>query len=296
MAWIGLIEEGSFEVKPLAQAGFEKGYLQSIKVRYDDSPLGRGPTGTAIRTGKPAIQNHIDSDLQYAPWREEALKRGYKSSAAFPLIVDNRVLGALNVYSERPEAFGLEEIQTLRAYAGQAAFLIRRALLTQGMMPEIVEEKAQKYELEPSECYIVLEEQRDRAFRLFEEHVQHGWQGLCITRENPRKVRELYALSNTQIFWLTDFNVRGRVTENLLELSLLIAGFVNVAKNPIVLLDGVEYLASRNGFEATYRFIQTKRDNIAAADGIMIIPVHPEAFPTQQLALLKGELKQLTII
>jgi hypothetical protein len=294
MAWIGLIEEGSFEVKPVAQAGFEKGYFQSIKVRYDDSPLGRGPTGTAIRTGKPVIQNHIDSDPQYAPWREEALKRGYKSSAAFPLIVDNRVLGALNVYSERPEAFGLEGIQTLQAYADHVASLTRRIPPTQGVMPEIVGREAQKYELEPSESYLVLE-RADRAFRLFEEHVQHGWQGLCITRENPRKVRERYDLSNAQIFWLTDLNVKGRVMDNLQELSLLIVGFVNTAKNPIVLLDGVEYLASRNGFEATYRFIQNKRNDIATAEGIMIIPVSQEAVSTQQLALLKRELKQLTI-
>ena len=44
-------DEGrSYEVKPAAHSGFEEGYLSSMKITYDDSPAGMGPTGMAIKT------------------------------------------------------------------------------------------------------------------------------------------------------------------------------------------------------------------------------------------------------
>ena len=48
-----------------------------------------------------------------APWREAALKRGYQAGAAFPLIIENQVLGALMLYSSVPESFGVDEVQLL---------------------------------------------------------------------------------------------------------------------------------------------------------------------------------------
>ena len=46
MAWIGIVEKGSYEVKPVAQAGFDDGYLDSVKVTWDDSPLWQRPHRT----------------------------------------------------------------------------------------------------------------------------------------------------------------------------------------------------------------------------------------------------------
>ena len=79
LAWIGLIEEGTFEVKPAAHAGAEDGYLRDVHTAWDDSPNGRGPTGTTIKTNKPSIVNDIASDPIFANWRDEAQKRGYRS-------------------------------------------------------------------------------------------------------------------------------------------------------------------------------------------------------------------------
>jgi putative nucleotidyltransferase with HDIG domain len=56
------------------------------------------------------------------PWRAEALKRGYASSAAIPLIVDSRVFGALMIYAAEPGAFGVEEIKLLTELASDLAF------------------------------------------------------------------------------------------------------------------------------------------------------------------------------
>jgi signal transduction histidine kinase/CheY-like chemotaxis protein len=127
MVWVGLVVEGSFDVRPAFAYGFEEGYLESIRVTWDDSPTGRGPTGTAIRTGQATAMNHIERDRTYAPWREAAKARGYRSSAALPLCRGEQVLGALNVYSAEPAHFTAERLQVLQSFANQAAVAIQNA-------------------------------------------------------------------------------------------------------------------------------------------------------------------------
>jgi len=124
LVWIGLVEAESKEVLPVAQAGFEGGYLQSVKITWDDSETGEGPTGTAIKTKEPVIMRDIPNDPRYKPWREEAIKRGYASSAAIPLIYEERVYGAINVYEARPDAFDEEEMDLLVEVALDIAFAL----------------------------------------------------------------------------------------------------------------------------------------------------------------------------
>ena len=114
MAWVGYAEndEGK-SVRPVAHAGFEEGYLQTASITWADTESGREPTGAAIRTGKPVLARDIQADHSLVPWREEALKRGYASTIALPILLDAHVLGALTIYAEDPEAFDSEEIQHL---------------------------------------------------------------------------------------------------------------------------------------------------------------------------------------
>ncbi len=124
MAWIGLIEEGTKRVDPVTQAGFENGYLEQITVTWDDAPTGQGPTGRALKTGEPSVMRDIQSAVEFEPWREQALERGYRSSAALPLRFEGNVLGALNVYSEMPDAFDIEEVGLLQEVADHLAYAL----------------------------------------------------------------------------------------------------------------------------------------------------------------------------
>ncbi|MFA4903680.1 MAG: PocR ligand-binding domain-containing protein [Desulfobaccales bacterium] len=132
-AWIGLVRPDSFEVTPVAWAGVEEGYLATIKVRWDDSDPGRGPTGDAIRTARPFIRQCIATDPAPNPWRQEALDRGYQSSISLPLIHEDEVIGILKVYSGVPDAFMEEEISFLNQVAGDIAVGIRSLRLAQGL-------------------------------------------------------------------------------------------------------------------------------------------------------------------
>ncbi len=125
LAWLGFAEHDEEKrVKPIAQAGFEEGYLEKVKITWDDSALGRGPTGTAIRTGKPSVCNSILTESRFAPWRGEAQKRGYASSIALPLSAGGRIFGALNIYAVEPDAFDSQEVSLLRELADELSYAI----------------------------------------------------------------------------------------------------------------------------------------------------------------------------
>ncbi|MGA9048761.1 MAG: PAS domain S-box protein [Dehalococcoidia bacterium] len=112
--WIGLADKTTFSIKPVANAGIEEGYLSKIKVTFDDTEGGKGPTGAAIRSGQPNIVNDTQNDKKYIlPWRDEALKRGYLSSIAIPLVHEKEIIGTLNVYSGTKDAFNDDEIKFL---------------------------------------------------------------------------------------------------------------------------------------------------------------------------------------
>jgi PAS domain-containing protein len=123
LAWVGFAERDETKtVRPVAQAGFEDGYLETVNITWADSERGRGPTGTAIRTGEPAICRHILTDPDYAPWREGAIRRGYASSIALPLAAEGQVFGALNIYAVEPDAFDVEEVKLLAELANDLAY------------------------------------------------------------------------------------------------------------------------------------------------------------------------------
>ncbi len=110
MVWIGLAEDDAEKsIRAVAHAGFERGYLDTLQLTWADTERGRGPTGTAIRTGKATYCTNMRTDPRFAPWREEAIKRGYASSVAVPLLSEGRAFGALTLYSREPDPFSLDE-------------------------------------------------------------------------------------------------------------------------------------------------------------------------------------------
>jgi len=113
-AWIGYAEHDEEKtIRPVAQAGYEGGYFQTLSLTWADEERGRGPAGNAIRTGKSCIIRNIHDDPAFAPWREEAARQGYASCISLPLSNNEGLLGALSIYSEEPDAFDADEVKLL---------------------------------------------------------------------------------------------------------------------------------------------------------------------------------------
>ncbi|MGC8722644.1 MAG: GAF domain-containing protein [Acidobacteriota bacterium] len=150
MAWIGFKGESTGTVAPVASSEGARAYLEGVTVRWDHSPAGRGPTGTAIRENRHVLNLDVTTNPAMAPWREAALRAGYRSSAAFPIRVREAVVGALTVYAERPHAFGEEEVALLDELAGDLGYAL-----------EVLEVRAERLKAQEA-----LRESEER-FRLF---------------------------------------------------------------------------------------------------------------------------------
>ncbi|MCL5611370.1 MAG: PAS domain S-box protein [Chloroflexi bacterium] len=124
MAWIGLMDETDGLVRPVKFAGEEQGYLSSVRIKYMDESLGRGPVGTAIREGRCIVFQDIDTDPRMEPWREQALLRGYRSLAAVPFRRNNVVIGALTVYAAEPHGFDVDAENLLEEIGSDISFAL----------------------------------------------------------------------------------------------------------------------------------------------------------------------------
>ncbi len=124
MAWVGLAEnDAARSVRPVASAGVEDGYLKEARISWADTELGRGPTGTAVRTGKTDFCQDFATQTRAAPWREAALARGFRSSIAIPLSDnDGKIFGVFTLYAAEPNGFTPVEVQLLEELAGDLAF------------------------------------------------------------------------------------------------------------------------------------------------------------------------------
>ncbi|WP_181692705.1 PAS domain S-box protein [Natronomonas sp. LN261] len=130
-AWIGTVDTDRDRIRPRASAGRDSDYLDEVEITVDDSATGQGPTGKAVKTRSIQVVQHIAENPAYGPWREDALERGYRSSAAVPIEYDGSFHGVLNVYSDRPAAFDADERSLLGEFAETIAHAYHRIRIQQ---------------------------------------------------------------------------------------------------------------------------------------------------------------------
>ena len=66
----------------------------------------------------------IATDERMAPWRDAALAREYRSSAGFPLVVEDRCVAVLTAYASEPGFFDEEEVKLFDGLAADLSFAL----------------------------------------------------------------------------------------------------------------------------------------------------------------------------
>jgi len=124
LTWIGYTQNDADKtVLPMAQAGFEDGYLDTTQLSWSEgNERGRGPAGTAIRTGSASLIRDVLNDARFAPWRDEAHKRGFASVISLPLHDGENTFGCLSIYSAERNAFDREEVRLLTELSEDLAY------------------------------------------------------------------------------------------------------------------------------------------------------------------------------
>jgi len=124
LAWIGMLDNDSSKVKVIDSFGKAQGYLKKIKIDLEDRIKSKGPTGRVFKTGKHVVCNNILKDLKMLPWHKDAIKYGFNSSAAFPIKIYGKVVGAFNLYSKDKDFFTSEETKLFDELTADLSFAL----------------------------------------------------------------------------------------------------------------------------------------------------------------------------
>jgi len=125
LAWVGIVNKESKLVESVARSGSMGRYVQEITVSVDsDSEYGGGPTSIAIRENRPVIVKNFIQELSGTPWYEPAMRAGIRSSAAFPIVFQNTVIGAFKLYADKTDYFSERLIELLKQMSFDISFAL----------------------------------------------------------------------------------------------------------------------------------------------------------------------------
>lgn len=104
----------------VARRGFDE------RPRDDDAmfTLGKGIIGHVIRTGNSLVVPDVSKDPRYIEGRAQT-----RSEIAVPIIRNERTIGALNLESDRLDAFDMSDLEILRFFANATSISIEKAIL-----------------------------------------------------------------------------------------------------------------------------------------------------------------------
>lgn len=123
LVWLGYAEhDENKSVRPVAQSGFNTGYLDEVSISWGDNEQGQGPTGVAIRTGQLSVNKNIETNPSFKVWHDAAQKYELTSSISLPVGASGSTYGALNIYANESDAFDEKEKHLLQELADDLGF------------------------------------------------------------------------------------------------------------------------------------------------------------------------------
>jgi PAS domain S-box len=124
MAWIGLASAGEDVIRCAAAANLDDEEMRGIELHLSGPSADAGISNRAVRRRASVICGDIERDEAPGPWRDGCLARGFRSAAAFPLIVGQRIIGVYSVYATEPMVFGAAESSMLEQLAMDLSFVL----------------------------------------------------------------------------------------------------------------------------------------------------------------------------
>jgi len=109
MAWVGLIDFETGDIKPVACSGNESGYLKTVPLNIHKNPSLLKSWLNKLDQESLGVAGEIEKFKNFE-WREQAIKRGYRSLMSIPIRREEEIIGTLNIYSSKPDFYQNKEI------------------------------------------------------------------------------------------------------------------------------------------------------------------------------------------
>jgi signal transduction protein with GAF and PtsI domain len=104
---------------------------QSLSDEYKKKPnvkVEASLIGEVVKTRRPLVVENVQKERRYF-YRDLAAKEGLTSMLAVPMVVKDRAVGIINVYTKEMHAFTRDEINVLQMIANQAAVSVENTKL-----------------------------------------------------------------------------------------------------------------------------------------------------------------------
>lgn len=145
-------------------------------------------------------------------------------------------------------------------------------------------------QLKKGKIYLLKGRDIEKSYAFFLHNIANPENGLIITRKSPPHMKSLYQIENIPLLWLSQKEEKNVLFPTQLhKLGYLISETVSLHDNPLILLDGLEYLVVHNKFDPVIKQIYIIRDVLLRHGGMLFIPLDPEAFSEREMGLLEKE-------
>ena len=91
--------------------------------------LGEGPSLLAVETGVTQISGSLGGEARWPKFGPRVGRLGVHSALSLPMLLPDRVVGAMNMYARAKNAFGPESVRIGELFAVPAAVSVRNALI-----------------------------------------------------------------------------------------------------------------------------------------------------------------------
>lgn len=143
-------------------------------------------------------------------------------------------------------------------------------------------------QLEAGRSYLVKERKPGRAWTMFAQTLDDGYDGLYVTRQHPNHVEKRHGPRTLKVVWLSTTLGRDYVDpHNLGALTNLINAFTQEPRRTIILLDGLEYLMINNDYGRIIKFVEYLHEIVMQKQCILILSVDERAFEAKEMAFIE---------
>jgi hypothetical protein len=148
--------------------------------------------------------------------------------------------------------------------------------------------------LEAGHAYVVQGRSLGLLLYVLEREVRNGRRGLIVSRIRPSTLRERYDIADATALWLTDVPGVDRLSIADVERPQRIIDLAQGDNRTVVVaLDGIEYLTSHIGSDATVKVLESLKDNVTDQGGILLVRADVAALDGKTEAFLGREFEYL---
>ncbi len=160
---------------------------------------------------------------------------------------------------------------------------------------ESLKRKLMKFDLKKGKIYLTVEKSPFRALEALKDLRNVGYKGSVISRSSMKDLN-LQSDEDLTYYWLSETEIASEsdnIAYLLPDLPVIEKNIENTSQKSVILLDSLDFLVVKNGFEETLDFVHRLRQLAYLKQIVVILSLDHQTVKDQQLNLLKKEVPQI---